>query len=363
MKIQENYPLKAYNTFGFDVQARYYAAPSTVGELKTLLSNPAYKQLPKLVLGGGSNLLFRGNFEGLVIHPQFIHELHEFTRKSKKISHRSHRLNLLQKICVNLCNLWENKYVFVTAGAGVNWDDLVAHCVNNGWGGLENLSGIPGNVGAAPVQNIGAYGVEVKDCIERVDAIRLDTLEDIFFTNSECHFGYRDSIFKQEWKNKLLITQVVFKLSLKPELKTHYGALCEVLQQYPTVGIQQVREAVMKIREQKLPDHTEIGNAGSFFKNPTVAKAIADQLQSQYPKLTVYPVDAQHTKIPAGWLIEQSGWKGKRVGNVGVHTAQALVLVNYGTGTGEEVLQLAKAIQQSVLEKFNIQLELEVNVV
>ncbi len=352
MPIQENYPLKAHNTFGFDVRARYYAAPATIDELKALLSTEPCRQLPKLVLGGGSNLLFRGDFEGLVIHPRF-----------NNISHRSHGLNLLQKICVNLCNLWENKYVFVTAGAGVVWDDFVAYCVNKGWGGPENLSGIPGTVGAAPVQNIGAYGVEVKDCIERVDAIRLDTLEEMAFTKADCQFGYRDSIFKQEWKNKLLITQVTFKLALQPVLKTHYGALAEMLQQHATVGVQQVRDAVLQIRRQKLPDPTEAGNAGSFFKNPTVLRAVADQLQAQYPQLTVYPVDEQHTKIPAGWLIEQSGWKGKRTGHVGVHAAQSLVLVNYGNGSGREVLQLAEAIQQSVSDKFNIKLEMEVNVV
>ncbi len=330
MQIQKNYPLKAHNTFGFDVQALYYAAPATVAELKALLTDPAYTHLPKLVLGGGSNLLFRANFEGLVIHPQF-----------NEISH---------------------DYTIVTAGAGVVWDELVKYCVSNDWGGLENLSGIPGTVGASPVQNIGAYGVEAKDCIERVDAIRLDTLEEISFTNEECGFGYRDSIFKQEWKGKLVITQVSFKLSFQPELRTHYGSLSEILAQYPTVGIQEVREAVLSIRQQKLPEPAEIGNAGSFFKNPTVSKEIAQKLQRNYPRLTLYPVDENSMKVPAGWLIEQCGWKGKRVGDVGVHTAQALVLVNYGGGTGEDIIQLATAIQASVQEKFNINIEMEVNV-
>jgi UDP-N-acetylmuramate dehydrogenase len=255
-----------------------------------------------------------------------------------------------------------NNEVKVSVGASVVWDSLVAHCVNNSWYGLENLSGIPGTAGAAPVQNIGAYGAEAKDTIAEVEAIRLDTLETIRFSNAGCRFGYRSSIFKQEWKNKLVITKVCFRLSTQGNLKTHYGGLSELLQALPHVGLQEVREAVLQIRKEKLPDPAEIGNAGSFFKNPIVPEAIALALQAAYPQLTTYPADKGFVKIPAGWLIEQCGWKGRQTGHVGVHKAQALVLVHFGGGTGEELLQLAAAIRQSVAERFNIDLEMEVNV-
>ena len=336
MQIHQHYPLKAQNTFGFEVKARYYAEPNNLDKLKSLLSDTSFRELPLLVLGKGSNLLFRRDFEGLVIHPKF-------TEIKATVS--------------------GNNEVTISAGAGIIWDDLVVYCVANGWGGLENLSGIPGTVGAAPVQNIGAYGVEVKDSIAEVEAIRTDTLETIRFTNADCRFGYRDSIFKQEWKNKLVITKVIFRLSTQAELKIHYGNLSELLKPLPNIGIREVREAVLQMRKEKLPNPAEIGNAGSFFKNPTVSKAKAEALQAAYPQLTIYPVDDDRVKIPAGWLIEQCGWKGKLLGRVGVHKSQALVLVNYGGGTGEEVLQLAAAIWQSVAERFDIELEMEVNVV
>ncbi len=336
MLIQKHYPLKPHNTFGFDVKALYYAAPANIEELKELLADPAYNNLPRLILGGGSNLLLRGDVEGLVIHPQ------------------SGEINV---------SFEDNEHVYVEAGAGVIWDDLVAYCVKNNWGGLENLSGIPGNVGAAPVQNIGAYGVEVKDCIASVEALEIDSLETRRFTTEACGFGYRNSIFKQDWKNKLIITRVRFRLDRIPRLKTHYGSIAQLMQTQPDAGIQQVREAVLQIRREKLPDPAVTGNAGSFFKNPTVSPEKAAELQAMAPRLMTYPAEDNQVKIPAGWLIEQAGWKGKRIGNVGVHNAQALVLVNYGNGSGNEVLQLAEAIQQSVAEKFGIRLEMEVNVV
>jgi len=336
MQVEQHYPLKAHNTFGFDVKARYYAAPATIAELKSLLSDATFQELPLLILGGGSNLLFRHDFEGLVIRLQF----------------REIRPRVLP-----------HNEVMVSAGAGVLWDELVAYCVNEGWGGLENLSGIPGTVGAAPVQNIGAYGAEVKDTIAEVEAIRLDTLETLRFTNAGCCFGYRSSIFKQAWKNRLLITNVMFRLSTQAEVKIHYGSLSECFKSLPDVGIQEVRKAVLQIRKEKLPDPAEIGNAGSFFKNPTIPASTAAALQADYPQLTIYPAENGEVKIPAGWLIEQCGWKGKQTGRVGVHKAQALVLVNYGGGSGEEVLQLAAAIRQSVAERFHVALEMEVNVV
>jgi UDP-N-acetylmuramate dehydrogenase len=239
----------------------------------------------------------------------------------------------------------------------------VTHCVAHNWGGVENLSGIPGTVGASPVQNIGAYGVEVKNSIRQVEALRLDDGQSVVFTHETCCFGYRDSIFKQAWKNKAVITHVTFELSTSPQPITHYSALADALKAFPGAGIAQVRQAVLHTRRQKLPDPAKMGNAGSFFKNPAIPKAQADALRAAYPQLPIYTVDEHFTKIPAGWLIEQCGWKGKRTGHVGVHDTQALVLVNYGGGTGNEVLQLAHDIQQSVHNTFHIQLELEVNVV
>jgi UDP-N-acetylmuramate dehydrogenase len=336
MQVHRNYPLKAHNTFGFDVKARYYAAPSGVGELGELLAHPSYSALPRLLLGGGSNLLFRDDFPGLVIHPQF-------------------------NDCAQTAETDDT--VTLRAGAGVVWDDFVADCVARGWGGLENLSGIPGTVGASPVQNIGAYGVEVKDAISQVEALRLDNGQPLVFPREACRFGYRDSIFKQAWKDRLAITHVVFELSKHPQPVTHYGAIAGALKDFPGVaGIGQVRQAVLHIRRQKLPDPAELGNAGSFFKNPTLPAAQAGALRAAHPQLPAYPIDGQYTKIPAAWLIEQCGWKGKRAGHVGVHATQALVLVNYGGGTGHDVLQLAHAIRQSVHDKFNIALEMAINV-
>jgi len=336
MQLQQHYPLKALNTFGFDVKARYYAEPANLEELIALLSGDAFRGLPLLLLGGGSNLLFCNDFEGLVIHPQFT----EITSTA----------------------LPDNE-VAVSAGAGVIWDDLVVHCVNNGWGGLENLSGIPGTVGAAPVQNIGAYGVEAKDSISEVEAVCLDNLEIIRFSNTGCRFGYRDSIFKQEWKNKCIITKVTFRLSTQPKLNICYSSLSELLQAVPETGIQQVREAVLQIRKAKLPDPAEIGNAGSFFKNPYTSFAHYQELKDKFPTIPHYPVDEETVKIPAGWLIEQCGWKGRREGCVGVHERQALVLVNYGGATGAEIFNLSEKIISDIKEKFDIHLSREVNII
>ena len=336
MQIHRNYPLKAHNTFGFDVKALYYAAPSSLEALGELLAHPSYNTVPRLVLGGGSNILFRKDFPGLVIHPQL--------RECAKIAE-------------------DETTVTLRAGAGMLWDDFVACCVARRWGGVENLSGIPGTVGAAPVQNIGAYGVEAETAIKQVEALRIDNGQPVVFTHEACCFGYRDSVFKQAWKNKAVITHVVFELSKSPALVTHYGAMAEALKAFPNAGIEQVRQVVLHTRRQKLPDPAELGNAGSFFKNPTLPKAQADELRTAYPQMPVYPIDGQYTKIPAAWLIEQCGWKGKRTGQVGVHATQALVLVNYGGGDGDDVLQLAHAIQQSVRDQFNIKLDMEINVV
>jgi UDP-N-acetylmuramate dehydrogenase len=336
MPLHRNYPLKAHNTFGLDVKALCYAAPSHLEELGELLMHPSCNAMPRLVIGGGSNLLFRHDFPGLVIQPQ----LREWSKTAE-----------------------DDNTVTLRVGAGVVWDDFVAHCVAHRWGGIENLSGIPGTVGASPVQNIGAYGVEVETVIKHVEALRIDNGQPVVFTHEACRFGYRDSVFKQAWKNRVVITHVVFELSKNPALVTHYGSMADALKAFPNAGMEQVRQVILHTRRQKLPDPAELGNAGSFFKNPTVPKAQADTLRAAYPQLPSYPVDEQQVKIPAAWLIEQCGWKGKRTGQAGVHATQALVLIHYGGGTGDEILQLAHAIQQSVRDKFGVSLDMEINVV
>ncbi len=336
MQLHPDYPLKNFNTFGFDVKTRYFAAPETSDEVLDIFSEPSLRALPRLILGGGSNVLFRGDFDGLIVRPQ---------------------IQSIEIISEN------EESVYVRAGAGIEWDTFVAYCVTQNWSGIENLSLIPGTVGAAPVQNIGAYGVEAKDCIHQVEAIAIEQLRFLSFYNQDCEFGYRDSVFKREWKNNIVITHVTFRLRKQVQLSTHYADVEEELKKYPEVNLQTVREAIIAIRRRKLPDPAELGNAGSFFKNPVVPAALAERIKQHYPDVKTYPADNNIVKLPAGWLIEQCGWKGKRVGNVGVHANQALVLVNYGDGNGQEVLRLASAIQQSVREQFSVELEMEVNVV
>ena len=336
MEIRQNYSLKKYNTFGFDVLADYFAQPVSIDEIKEILSVIRAKQLPLLIVGKGSNLLFCDNFHGIVIAPQIM--------GIDKISE-------------------DSDSVFLKVGAGVVWDDFVQHAVNNGWGGIENLSLIPGCVGASPIQNIGAYGVEAKDTIFEVEYIEIATGEKKTISNVDCKFGYRDSVFKHELQNKVIVTHVVFRLNKKPVLYTHYGNIEEELATYSSKTIATVRDVIIAIRQKKLPDPSEIGNAGSFFKNPMVSKQQAEAILAVDEKMQIYPVDEKSVKLPAARLIELAGWKGKRVGNVGVHEQQALVLVNYGQGTGKEILDLARAIQQSVHEKFGVMLELEVNIV
>jgi UDP-N-acetylmuramate dehydrogenase len=336
MQIHRDYPLKAHHTFGFDVKARYYAAPGTLEALHALLADPLYRTLPKLIIGGGSNLLFRADYEGLVVQPRF------------------HAIEIIDD---------DDDTVTLCADVGVVWDDLVDYCVQHGWGGIENLSGIPGTAGAAPVQNIGAYGMEVKDVICRVEALRIDNRHTVFFTREACMFGYRDSIFKHTWKNNLVITRVTFQLRKNAPPVTHYGALAAALHGCPSPTLAQVRQAALAVRRQKLPDPAVTGNAGSFFKNPAVSCEKAHALTAAYPNLTLYPVSGEEVKVPAAWLIEQCGWKGRRVGKVGVHAPQPLVLVNYGGGTGNDIMQLAADIQQSVAAKFGIPLEMEADVV
>jgi UDP-N-acetylmuramate dehydrogenase len=292
-------------------------------------------QLPVLILGGGSNMLLTKDFAGLVIKLEIT------------------GIYLRQE---------NEDELLVEVGSGEVWHDLVLHCIQQDWAGLENLSLIPGTVGASPMQNIGAYGVEIKDVFHSLTALHRDSLTLKTFNAAACKFGYRESVFKNELKDQYVITSVTFALSKTPHFRLDYGAIQEVLLEkgvkQPT--LKAVSDAVIYIRESKLPNPKEIGNAGSFFKNPSISNIQFDALKAQHPSLPGY-TSTEGVKVPAGWLIEQSGWKGKRIGDVGVHAKQALVLVNYGAGTGEEIKSLSQQIQASVLEKFGIQLQPEVN--
>ena len=339
IQIAENISLRRLNTFGIEAKAKYYAEVTSTGDLRELLQLPVYRDTSHLILGGGSNLLFTKDFDGLVI-------------KSSILGSRT---------------LEENEdFIVLEAGAGENWHSLVMHCVAHQWGGIENLSLIPGTCGAAPMQNIGAYGVEIKDVIINVKGIDLPSGVERTFINSDCHFNYRESVFKQELNEKYFISSITLRLTKKNhQLNTHYGVIQDVLnQQHISVPtIKDVSDAVIAIRQSKLPDPALIGNAGSFFKNPTVSENIFEMLRKEHPSIPSYPVENQNVKIPAAWLIEQCGWKGKKIGNVGVHPKQALVLVNYGKGNGAEIFQLATKIQESVKEKFSIVLGTEVNII
>lgn len=335
-EIKENFPLKKYNTFGIDVKARYFSMCPSKDELIQSINIHKKEKLPLMVLGGGSNVLFTQHFPGLIIQPAL---------KGIEVVNENSRVIQLK------------------VGAGEDWDEFVEYCVDKGWGGIENLSLIPGNVGTCPIQNIGAYGVEVKDVITEVETLEMDTLKIHRFKNADCHFGYRDSIFKRALKGKHIIMHVYFRLSKKSNFILDYGNLQNELSRFDEINLQNIRKAVIDIRNAKLPKPEITGNAGSFFKNPVVDKKILGQLQLNHPEIPFYSFDDETVKIPAGWLIEKAGWKGKKMGNVGVHEKQALVLINLGHATGNEVVQLAHSIQQSVWEMFGIELEMEVNIV
>lgn len=335
--IKENFPLKTFNTFGVDVSCKYFAEVSSEKELQKLISDNKYHGSRKFVLGGGSNILFTKDFDGIVLHNRFEG--------------------------IGVVSVDED-YAFVKAGAGEVWHDLVLYCLGKNFGGIENLSLIPGFVGAAPIQNIGAYGEEMKNVFHSLTAIDLASGEPKIFTPDECHFGYRDSIFKREAKNKYFITDVTLRMNKKPLVNTSYGAIEKELEHEHITSptIQDVSKAVIKIRSSKLPDPKVLGNCGSFFKNPTIPIEKYDRLQQVFPDLVAYPAPGNAMKLSAGWMIEKSGWKGKRNGNVGMHKDQALVLVNYGGATGRELLTHAAEVQKSVKEHFGIIMEAEVNV-
>ncbi len=338
IKVEENASLKPFNTFGIDVKAKYLSRISTMNELVEMMQAPLFQKEDYYILGGGSNILFTKDFDGLILKVDL---------KGIAVIDES------------------NQFVTVKIMSGENWHQFVLYAVNKGWGGVENLSLIPGTVGAAPMQNIGAYGVEIKNLIEQVEAVELSTGKLRVFTNEECGFGYRESVFKKGLSKKYFISSVTLRLSKKDhQLNTTYGAIQDTLKEMGVsiASVKSISDAVINIRQQKLPDPTIIGNAGSFFKNPTISTSQFETLQKSNSTIPGYQIDNQNIKVPAGWLIEQCGWKGKRINDVGVHPLQALVLVNYGGGTGLEILQLSKEIQQAVQDKFNIELQPEVNI-
>ena len=335
MVIKKNISLKAYNTFGIDVKASRFVSIASLYELKQLLNS----EKDFFLISGGSNLLLTRDIERLVVHINI---------QGISIDHE------------------EENTVDLTVNAGENWHEFVLWCISENYGGLENLSLIPGNVGTSPIQNIGAYGVEVKDCITKVEALEIATNKLVSFSNEACNFGYRNSIFKNEVKGKYILTSVSFRLTTKNhQLTTSYGAIENELavQKIKIPTLKNISDAIIRIRKSKLPDPKEIGNSGSFFKNPVISKKQVLRLQKENPSIPNYPVSETEIKVPAGWLVEQSGFKGKRFGDAGVHEKQALVLVNYGSATGIEIFQLAEKIQQTVFKKFEIALEIEVNVV
>ncbi|MDQ1296938.1 MAG: UDP-N-acetylenolpyruvoylglucosamine reductase [Bacteroidota bacterium] len=336
MIISKNISLKHYNTFGLDYNAECMVRVRTEKEAISLFRGEIYCRKPLLILGGGSNILFTGDFKGTILLPEF---------KGIRIEKE------------------EGKSVIISAGAGVVWDKLVEWTVEKGLGGLENLSLIPGKVGAVPVQNIGAYGVEVKDTIIKVRTISAVDGSVRIFTNKECDFGYRTSIFKHVDKGRYLITRVWFRLSAEPVLNISYGSLHDEVAKLGGVTLKNLREAVIQIRQSKLPDPEVTGNAGSFFKNPVVNPQKAEELKKKFPGIPCYDDPSGGSKLAAGWMIEQCGWQVRITGKAGVHEKQALVLVNSGGATGKDIFDLSETIKESVNEKFGVELEREVEVI
>jgi UDP-N-acetylmuramate dehydrogenase len=341
MQIQENISLRPFNTFHIEAKARHFATFSNVEELKDLLT--AFKQSPiakqqLLILGGGSNILLTHDFDGWVLKNEImgIEELHE-----------------------------DEEFVYVRAGAGENWNDFVQYCLAKNWAGLENLSLIPGNVGASPMQNIGAYGVEVRDVFWDLEAYNLNDHIVHTFTEVDCQFGYRESVFKNKYRNQFVILNVTFRLRKKPVFHTSYGAISQELERMgvSTLSIQAISRAVVNIRQSKLPDPDNLGNAGSFFKNPMIPKEKFNELKAANPDIVGFSLPGGSVKLAAGWLIENCGWRGFRKGDAGCYEKQALVLVNYDKATGVELLSLSNEIAESVTKRFGVHLEREVNVI
>ena len=333
MEFNHNHPLKNLNTFGISANAENFANFNSIEELKRLLENA--KQ-PLMILGGGSNILLTQNIKGSILKNEIF------------------GIDIIEE---------DNKSVTVKVGGGVVWHDFVLWSIERNLGGLENLSLIPGSVGAAPMQNIGAYGSEIKSVFKQLEAVNIESKELKIFENKDCQFGYRTSIFKTQLKNKYVICSVTFRLNKYPEFNTSYGAIEDELRDMGEItSLKSISQAVINIRSRKLPDPNIIGNSGSFFKNPTISNIEFQSLKKDFPLIVGYPNGDNETKVAAGWLIEQAGWKGFRDGDAGVHKNQALVLVNYGNAKGKDILNLAKKIQDSVEQKFGIQLIPEVNI-
>jgi UDP-N-acetylmuramate dehydrogenase len=337
MNIHNHFSLKAYNTFGIEAKAKQFVAVHTTEELKYILQE--YQNKPKFILGGGSNMLLTQDIQALVIH-----------------------IDLMGKKVVK-----ENEdFVWVESMAGENWHEFVLWTIEQNFGGLENMSLIPGNVGTTPVQNIGAYGTEIKDTFFSCEAMNTTSQNMKTFTKEECNFGYRESIFKQEVKEQYIITSVIFKLTKRNhKINISYGDIIKELekQNVTTPTLKDVSNAVIAIRQSKLPNPKELGNSGSFFKNPIISKADYDKIKALHPEMPHYIVSETEVKVPAGWLIEKAGFKGKRFGDAGIHKNQALVLVNYGNATGQEILNVSKDIQATIFKEFGIAIEAEVNVI
>jgi UDP-N-acetylmuramate dehydrogenase len=337
MTIQNNFSLKKYNTFGIEAKAKKFIAVHSIEDLNTILKE--HQSEPKFILGGGSNMLLTQDIQALVIHIDL---------KGKKVLKE------------------DDDFVWVESQAGENWHEFVLWTIDQNFGGLENMSLIPGNVGTTPVQNIGAYGTEIKDTFVSCEAMTIETQVMKTFTKEDCHFGYRESIFKNEVKNQYIITSVVFKLTKRNhKINTSYGDIIKELekQNLTTPTLKDVSNAVIAIRQSKLPDPAALGNSGSFFKNPIVPKEQYEKAHALHPEMPHYVVSETEVKVPAGWLIEKAGFKGKRFGDAGIHKNQALVLVNYGNATGQEILAVSRDIQTTVLKEFGIAIEAEVNVI
>ncbi|MDP4206748.1 MAG: UDP-N-acetylmuramate dehydrogenase [Bacteroidota bacterium] len=337
IRFEENFSLIKYNTFGIEAHSRYFFEFTESEDLRIFIqNNETLREENQLILGGGSNYLFTSDFKGIIFHPNIP------------------GIRVLDETAT---------HIWIEAGAGEEWDQFIEYCVNKGYGGVENLSLIPGKIGATPVQNIGAYGIEASQVIDTVYGIDLTNGERVSLSASDCHFGYRDSIFKHDLKGKIIVTSVVFKLSRFPEFKLGYGAVKAEVERLGEVSLRNIRTAVINIRHAKLPDPKELGSAGSFFMNPVVDTEIAERLKSNHPNMPSYQTGEGKTKLAAGWLIEQCGWKGFRDGDTGVHKDQSLVLVNYGKASGMEIYNLSEKIKVSVYEKFGIELNREVIVI
>ena len=339
MQIRENISLKPFNTFGIESRARYFSVFESVDQLGEMVEWTQHQSITRrLILGGGSNILLTGDFDGMVLKNEIK------------------GIDIVKE---------DDHYVYVKVGGGENWHELVLYCLRQNFAGMENLALIPGNAGASPIQNIGAYGVELKDIFHELEAFHLSDRSFKTFSVNDCQFGYRESVFKKQFKDQFVITSVTYRLHRQPHLNISYGAISQELErmQVKDLTIQSVAQAVINIRSSKLPDPTVVGNAGSFFKNPQVSPSQFETLKDRYPEVPSFPGENGQVKMPAGWLIEQCGWKGFREGDAGCYPKQALVLVNYGNASGDDIYRLSERIIRSVKEKFNIQLDREVNVI